>query len=268
VSTAPGPARTAFGNSLPVTPIPLMIVMLAIAGTTVGLWISQTMGLVDQCNVYLDGCISISAAGRYPPAVHVFHATIIPHGTLLFLVWPLTVMWLRALGAGSRAMRATILFLGGLSPVFLIYYVVGLGQSGVWIDTSRLIIIRFFFVMTLIAQILTSLALLSHARTAGTGGGVPRRLAIALLAVALGTFCVAASSVPIHFALVDPSVPLNLMQWYASTVYLVWFLLLWVAWHRSGFCHIAWSSAATATPSHADTPARRIATGAGTMRVS
>jgi hypothetical protein len=225
---------------MPVTPIPFMAAALAIVGTSAALWISQTLQLVPTCNVYIDGCISISAAGRHPPAVHAFRATIIPHGTLLMLVWPLTALWLRGLAAGTPPMRRAIVALGGVSPVFLIYYVVGLGEDGVWIEEPRLIVIRVFFVMTLIAQVLTSAALL-RARTMPSA--VPRWLARLLLCLAVGTFGVAAASVPLEFMLADPSVAHNLMQWYASTVYLVWFLLLWLAWRYSGFTHIEWAAA-------------------------
>jgi hypothetical protein len=228
---------------MPITPIPFLIALLAIVGTSVALWISQTLELVPRCNVYLEGCISISAAGRHPPAVHAFRAMIIPHGTLLMLVWPLTVHWLRELAAGTPPMRRVILLFGGVSPVFLIYYVIGLGEEGIWIEEPRLIVIRIFFVLTLVAQLLTGTAVLRHSRVGGPGA-VPRWLAVLLLGVAIGTFAVAGVSVPLEFTLEDPSVAHNLMQWHASTIYLVWFILLWLAWRQSGFTHLEWPAPA------------------------
>jgi hypothetical protein len=226
---------------MPVSPIPVLIFLLAFGGTTISLWVSQTLELVPRCSVFLDGCISISAAGRYPPAVHVFRGTIIPQATLLMLFWPLTSVWLHGLGAGTPRVRAAVAALGGTSPVLLIYYVVGLGQDGVWIEDVRLIIIRIFFVMTLAAQMLTGAVLLRHGKlAAGPRPAVPRWLAGLLLWLAIALLAVALMSVPVHFAMADPSVPLNLMQWYASTAFLIWFVLLWLAWRRTGFRRVGW----------------------------
>ncbi|MFU8814423.1 MAG: hypothetical protein ACNA7W_03695 [Pseudomonadales bacterium] len=227
---------------MPITPIPLLIVALAFVGATVALSISQALGLVERCNVYWDGCISVSAAARQDPAVHAFRATVVPHGTLLMLMWPLTVHWLRGLGAGTPAMRLAIALLGGISPPMLIYYVIGLGEEGAWIEGPRLIVIRIFFVMTLLAQVLTGVALHRHARAALAGHrpAVPQWLCVALLWVAIGMFGVALLSVPVGIALADPSVAHNLMQWYASSVYLAWFALLWLAWRCSGFTRLDW----------------------------
>jgi hypothetical protein len=226
---------------MPITPIPILVVVLAVVGTTVSLWISQELDLVRQCRVLVDGCISISAAGRHPPAIHVFHATIIPHATLMMALWPLTAMWLRELGAGTPRLRAGIAILGGTSPILLIYYVVGLGQGGIWIEDIRLIVIRVFFVMALIAQTMTGAVLLRHAHAAPPSmTPVPPWLARALLWVAIVMALIAGMSVPVHFTLNDPSVPLNLMQWHASTVFLIWFLLLWLAWRITGFRRLHW----------------------------
>jgi hypothetical protein len=226
---------------MPITPIPILVVVLAVVGTTVSLWISQELELVRQCRVFVDGCISISAAGRHPPALHVFHGTIIPHATLLMALWPLTALWLRELGAGTPRLRAAIAILGGISPIFLIYYIVGLGQEGIWIEGVRLIVIRIFFVMALLAQVMTGAVLLRHAHAAPpTTTAVPPSLARALLWVAIVMGLIAGMSVPLHFTLDDPRAPLNLMQWHASTVFLIWFVLLWLAWRITGFRRLHW----------------------------
>src|SRR5680860_469154 len=96
-------------------PNPSLVASLTGLGLVFALWpilivhavyaISVIEGHVLLCNPYWDGCTSISRAGRYGWANHLFQGALLPYTALLGLYWWLNQRWLLALGdRGSRGM--------------------------------------------------------------------------------------------------------------------------------------------------------------------
>ena len=52
--------------------LPLVTGFLPIIGIHVSLVVSMTLGPIEPCFPYIDGCASISATGRYEPASFIF----------------------------------------------------------------------------------------------------------------------------------------------------------------------------------------------------
>lgn len=208
--------------------LPPLAIGLGVAGVAITLWLSRSYGLVPDCRVFIDGCISISAAGRREPSVFIFRATVIPMATLLMVVWWMNVNWARALGAAGRGTRAVLHALGTLSPVLLIVYIALIGAAGDEVHAVRQFAIQIYFPATLLAKIILAHALLRRSPP-GLGCWLPR----ALMLIAVAVLLVALASVIVESIMVDPSKAHNLMQWHATSAFAAWYVLLGLAWQRT-----------------------------------
>ena len=74
--------------------IPLLAGGVPLLVGLVSYWISLRSGHIPACNVFWDGCVSISAAGRQPPAVFLFKGGFLPAATVIALYWWLMGSWL------------------------------------------------------------------------------------------------------------------------------------------------------------------------------
>lgn len=209
-------------------PLPLLAIALGVAGVTITLWLSRAYDLVPHCRVFIDGCISISAAGRRAPSVFVFRGTIIPMATLLMVVWWLNLSWLRGLGAVGPIQGAAIHFLGTLSPALLIVYIALIGAPGEEVRAIRQLAIRTYFPAALLAKSLLAIALLRH-----RSSFIPSLLPWSMLVIASVVLSAAVASAALEALLADPSRAHNLLQWYATSAFAVWYVLLALAWRRS-----------------------------------
>ncbi len=119
------PVRLAFATAL----LPLLAVHACYL-------LAASLGHVEWCIPYLDGCSSISKTGRRFPEYLLFKATMIPAALLMILYWRACGRWLQTLeSVGSRSARS-IPVLGLVSGGFLIVYTVALGHHG---DEFRLL---------------------------------------------------------------------------------------------------------------------------------
>jgi hypothetical protein len=209
--------------------LPTAIFVLSFLGVAISLWISQALGLVEDCRVFVDGCISISASGRQEPAVFVFRATIIPTGMLLIMTWWINVQWLKVLGLRRRLAVGMLHGLGTASPVLLICYIALIGSSGQIDHLIRQAVITTYFPATLVAKIILAAALIRLRPE-----GLERWLPWTQLIIACVVLAVAAASVVLSALLDDPSVVHNLSQWHGTTAFAAWYLLLALAWRQTG----------------------------------
>ena len=210
--------------------VPALIFILAFVGVAVSLMLSRAFDLVPHCRVFVDGCISISAAGRREPAVFVFRGTIIPAGVVLVLTWWLNVQWLKLLSAGGRVPARSLHLLGTLSPVLLIAYIALVGSAGEIDHAIRQAVISTYFPATLVAKIILAVALLKL-----QPAGLPRRLPWLMLTIAVVVLGLAVNSVVVSAFMDDPSVVHNLTQWHGTFAFAAWYLLLAYAWRQTGF---------------------------------
>jgi hypothetical protein len=112
--------------------------------------IAASHGHVDWCVPYWDSCTSISATGRELPEKLVFKLLMLPAGLCAFAFWWIAGHWLRiTCGSASRAMVA----LGSIAALFLLLYVVALGESNDyrWARQTGIIL---FFSLTYVAQLI------------------------------------------------------------------------------------------------------------------
>ena len=211
--------------------LPALAIGLGVAGVAITLWMSRAYGLVPDCRVFIDGCISISAAGRREPSVFIFRATVIPMATLLSLVWWLNLSWLRSLGVSIQSWTRSLLhLLGTVTPVSLIVYIALIGAAGDQVHAIRQLAIQTYFPATLLAKIILAGVLLQRPQPR-LGRWLPRLMLIIAVVVLLA----AVASVVLAATLPDPSKAHNLLQWHATSAFAAWYVLLAMAWGRSAF---------------------------------
>ena len=93
--------------------------------------ISSRADLIPDCFVYLEGCTSISATGRYGVSYWLFKVFMLPQALLLALFWRRL-----ARGLPASGQRDALLIAGLIGAAFLVLYTVFLGSQG---DIYRLI---------------------------------------------------------------------------------------------------------------------------------
>lgn len=89
-------------------------------------WIAASLGHVQTCFTYLEGCTSVSSTGRTPPEFWIFKAGVLSLALVLALHWRNTAAFLAANGV-ALSRRRLLLGLAYTSVVALSIYAVTLG---------------------------------------------------------------------------------------------------------------------------------------------
>jgi hypothetical protein len=212
--------------------LPLIVGVVPFIGIHFCYAIAIEHGYAQACIPYIDGCTSISATGRYPPANLLFRAIELPVAALLIIVWSLTAQWLKALtpAAGHR-IRTAILIAGITGSLALIVYTTFLGTKEPFYEFMRRFGIYLYFLGITLAQLFVTLTL-RRARISLLGRIPQMMLWLCLTPFALGVLNLVQKSV-LEYATADALE--NAIEWVASAMLQAWFVLLYLAWRRSGF---------------------------------
>ena len=140
--------------------LPLIVGIVPFVGIHVCYAIAIEHGYLESCIPYVDGCTSISATGRYPPANLLFRAIELPLAALLIFLWWFTARWLEALSPdkGDR-LRAAILVAGITGALALIVYTTFLGTKEPFYEFMRRFGIYLYFLGITLAQLFVALSL-------------------------------------------------------------------------------------------------------------
>lgn len=216
--------------------LPLIAGLVPIIGANLAFWIGVQADVLPSCIPYIDGCTSISATGRNPPGSYLFRAVHFPYAVLLAFVWYFSFEWLRLIEGPEHRVRRRIVYASGLTgSVALIVYITFLGSNVPIMEFMRRGGIYFYFLGTSLAQLMTTVALLGVPRSQSSK--LNRTLIIWMLIVCLAPFALGV------FNLVQKSIlPYeisdlieNQVEWIAAFLMQAWFVLLYVAWRRTGF---------------------------------
>jgi len=212
--------------------LPLIAGIVPFVGVHVCYVIAVQHGFLVACNPYIDGCTSISATGRHPPASFLFRAIELPFAAILVVIWHFTVEWLRALKpALNKRMAVAILVSGVAGALALIVYVTFLGTKEPIYEFMRRFGIYFYFLGTVLAQLFVALSLRGAGNTAL--GRLPDvMLLLCVSPFALGLLNLAQKALLAH-ATADALE--NSIEWFASTLMQAYFVVLYFAWRRTGF---------------------------------
>ncbi|MEJ2139759.1 MAG: hypothetical protein P8Y61_09975 [Gammaproteobacteria bacterium] len=215
--------------------LPFFLAVLPIFTVSVCYFLSASAGFIPACMPLLEGCTTVSSAGRYGPAYFLFKAGIIPTAILLAAFWPLCRRWFLSLGyPDSTGLRAMV-WLGVISAVFLVVYAAALGSSGELYKFMRRSGVTIHFSFSYLAQVLL-LNRVWYERGRLGQGQIGAGIAISMVTVSLLMFALGLYSLPVGQLIPDPKdVLINVIEWNFALLLFGWYLIAGFAWLRSGF---------------------------------
>lgn len=210
--------------------LPLLAAILPLLAVNLAYWLGVSYGHLPDCFPYFDGCTSISASGRHEPGSFLFRAVLLPLSVLLLVIWFFAAAWLRSLCKDDgKSWGSWIVGWGALGAVALILYVTFLGTSEPFYEFMRRIGIYFYFLGTALAQLLVSL------RFRRCCDDNARTLARTMLWLCLLPFGLGVLNLLLKSTLADADMSENRIEWFAAFAMQCWYILLYVAWTRTGF---------------------------------
>ena len=207
----------------PLAWLPAAAALMPLLATAVAWTLSVAHGHIEACNVFWDGCTSISRAARHGLGNHVFRALVLPCAMLQILFWWLCQRWLRLQG---RDPGMALPVLGLVAGAFLILYATFLGTDGSIYQLLRRYGVIVYFAATYLALLLV---LRQLAR------GPADRLHRPLLIVALVKLGLGLATVAVSALVVDEAVSYrweNVLEWQLGIWLTVMFALF--AWRWRG----------------------------------
>jgi hypothetical protein len=223
-------------SASPLWPLPLAAGLLPAVAALTALWISIELGLIPPCNPLLDGCVSISRAGRHDLPNHIFRALVLPAAVLQGLTWMLCAAWLKGMDTEARRLLRVLPWLGVLAGVFLILYGTFLGTEGQAYRWMRRYGVILYFGVTYLCMLLASAALWRLAR-AGLMTP-PARLDWLLPGLCAITLVVGLTQVFIPQFLDSEDLKnrlQNILEWHAALAFTLFFLALAWLWRHTRF---------------------------------
>jgi hypothetical protein len=216
--------------------LPLITGFAPIFAVHVSYLIGIRAGILPACIPYIEGCISISATGRYPPASFLFKSVMMPEAILMAVYWLFSVAWLRSLSRTadrSDKVGTSIAVFGVAGALFLIVYVTFLGTQGPVYDFMRRYGVYLYFLFTVVAQLILIskvMSVSSGLRIRGVVAITKIQLAIALIPFALGILNLVLKAV-----LEDADAAENIIEWIFALLMQSYFLLSYFSWRATGF---------------------------------
>ncbi len=103
---------------------------------------------------YIDGCTTISQAGRSGNTIFLYRALVMTYSVVLIWFWLYTKSWLELLHGHTTKMARIIFWLGLTGSIALLIYIDFLGTTGEINGFMRRIGAMLYFTLTPLAQIL------------------------------------------------------------------------------------------------------------------
>jgi hypothetical protein len=163
--------------------LPVACAVVPAIGVHAAWWISREAGYIPDCIPHLEGCTSISRAGRQGSANVVFKALMLPAAALQALNWILAARWIERHARTREAVRGLVP-LGIVAGVALAVYASFLGSEGAVYGWLRRYGITFYFAATFCAM-LVFIRGLRPLPLARTGASAMTGLCLGMLALGL-----------------------------------------------------------------------------------
>lgn len=215
----------------PTWPLPLLAGLLPLVGTVIAYTLSVRLGLIEACNPFIEGCVSISRAARHGLPNHLFRALLLPAAALHALCWLLCGAWLRTLGAAPSRKLSALPWVGLAAALFLVLYGTFLGTEGEAYRWMRRYGVMLFFGGTCIAMLIVS----------GTSQGLvlqARQIArvLPILCMALPLLGLANAFAPLLHAGDETRDALqNSTEWWGALIFTVFFAAMAWLWRVTRF---------------------------------
>ena len=215
-------------------PLALLAGLLPLVATAIAYLLSVRLGLVPACNPFLDGCVSISRAGRHGLPNILFRGLLLPAAVLQAMCWLLCPAWLRTLGVPRHRWHRVLPVLGLAAGVMLALYGTFLGTEGEGYRWMRRYGVVFYFGLTAIAALVVVDQMLR-----GLGERPrERRVALVLAAPCAMLPLLGLGHVLLPLAWSAPGAKdaiENVTEWWGAAIFTAFFFLLAWAWRRTRF---------------------------------
>ncbi len=203
--------------------------LVALLGINAAYLVAAFSGKVVWCVPYLEGCVSISKAGRQVPAVYVYRSCIIPAATLMAVYWWLNYRWMCSVSNGRGLSSGVIGAFGIFAAVSLIIYGAILGASGPEVKFFRRYGALGFFLFTGLAQIFFAVRV--HRLASKLALPRPAIVTKTLIAVALLVF-VGLDGLSTRFRL---DALQNAVEWNVASAMALYFISTAWVWRATGY---------------------------------
>ena len=230
------PERIRYALGMILRLLPLIVGLLPLVAVFTSYWIAINYAGLPSCNPFLDGCTSISATGRYPPANFLFRAAMLPQSVLLAAYWLLCLAWYRALRRSLNQdshSGATIAWFGVVGALFLIPYVTFLGSQEPFYEFMRRYGVYLYFLLNVIAQLILAIRMLPVARELGM-----RRLRVLThlqLTLSWIPFALGALNLLLKATLEDADNAENRIEWIFALFMQSYFVISYFSWRDTRF---------------------------------
>ncbi len=226
-------APTSPAATLPLWPLPLLAALLPLVAALAAWALSTRLGLIEACNPFVDGCVSVSRAARHELPNHLFRALMLPAATLQGLVWLLAARWLRAALGPTAGLRA-LAPLGVMAAVALVLYATFLGTEGATYRFLRQYGTVVYFGFTCLCLLLAGGAVQTLARRGHWP--LPRWLERAMVTLAVALVMLGLTNALVAALIGDPwkGRVENVTEWWGSLIFVLGFLALAAMWWRLG----------------------------------
>ncbi len=206
--------------------LPLLVVNIAYMMSAGG-------GHIPQCIPYLQGCTSISAAGRYGISFFFFKAGMIPEAVALAAFWFLCRRWLLLLGDADGLMTRAIVFTGCTSAAFLIVYTIFLGSDGDFYRLMRRYGVNIYFSFSYLAQLMLLSRLQRLQKNADLN--LPPYILTGKLTILIAMLVIGLCSIPLSDIFTDDPRPRNIVEWIFALLMVSYHFFTWRAWRCTDF---------------------------------
>lgn len=130
----------------------ILVVLLPLLASNGAYLLSAYEGYVPWCMPYIDGCTTISQAGRSGNTIFFYRAVVFPYSVLLILFWLYSKRWLDLLHGYTTKIAQIIFWLGLVGSIALLIYIDFLGTTGEINRFMRRIGAMLYFTLTPLAQ--------------------------------------------------------------------------------------------------------------------
>lgn len=137
----------------------VLVIILPLLASNGAYLLSAYEGFVPWCLPYIDGCTTISQAGRSGSTIFFYRAVVFPYSVLLICFWIYSKSWIDFLHGHSTKIAWIIIWLGLFGSISLLIYIDFLGTTGEFNRSMRRIGAMLYFTLTPLAQ---SLMLYQH----------------------------------------------------------------------------------------------------------
>lgn len=132
----------------------ILVIILPLLASNGAYLLSAYEGFVPWCMPYIDGCTTISQAGRSGNSIFLYRALVMTYSVLLIWFWIYSKSWLELLHGHTTKIARIILWLGLAGSISLLIYIDFLGTTGEINRFMRRIGAMLYFTLTPLAQFL------------------------------------------------------------------------------------------------------------------